>query len=134
MNKVLKRVNPPGVAPPLARYSHLVLVPPGMSLLVLAGQTGHARDGDLPGTVVDQYRNALANVVTILASQGLGPDSIVKLNTWFVGEVDTAAIRTIRRELLGDAQPASTAAWVSRLYLPELLVEVEAWAAAPALP
>jgi len=73
--------NPPGMMAPLGHYPHLAVVPAGARLLVLAGQTGHAADGSLPDSVDSHYRNALVNVLAILASQGAGPRHIVKLNT-----------------------------------------------------
>jgi ribosomal-protein-alanine N-acetyltransferase len=120
---------PPAAAAPLGRYSHLVVVPPNASLLVLAGQTGHAPNGHLPACPVDQYRGALRNVLAILASQDLGPESIIKLNSWVVGDIDFAPLAAVRRELLGDVRPATTVAFVSRLFTTDILVEVEVWAA-----
>jgi 2-iminobutanoate/2-iminopropanoate deaminase len=122
--------NPPGVMAPLGRYSHLAVVPPGMRLLVLAGQTGHAPDGSLPADPAAQFRNALTNILTILASEGAGSADIIKLNVWLAGEVeDYQAMGAIRHELLGDAAPVSTMAYVSRLFDPAIRIEIEAWAA-----
>lgn len=124
--------NPEGVPPPVARYSHVAVIPAGARLLAVAGQVGIAEDGSLPQRVEDQYRNALTHIVRILASQGVTPAGIVKLNTWLVGEADLAEIARIRAEVLGPVAPASTLAWVPRLFTPEYRVEIEAWAADPA--
>ena len=133
MSDPLVFINPAGVAPPLGRYSHLVVVPPGARLLVLAGQTGHAPDGNLPADAGEQWVNAMHNIKAILASQGAGMADIVKLNTWVVAGHDIAKARSAAAGLFQDARPATTFAYVSALYLPEILVEVEAWAAVPAL-
>lgn len=68
--------NPATVAPPLGHYSHVAVVPAGARLLVLAGQTGHAADGQLPESPEAQFRNALTNILAILASEGAGPGDI----------------------------------------------------------
>lgn len=123
---------PFGVAAPLGGYSHLATVPLGMKLLVLAGQTGHAVDGSLPDDPIAQYRNALNNVLGILASADAGPAHIIKINTWVVGAVDYPAMIAIRKELLGDIEPASTMAMLAGLFTPDIRLEIEAIAAVPA--
>jgi 2-iminobutanoate/2-iminopropanoate deaminase len=123
--------NPPGLAAPVGPYSHVAIVPPGSELVVLAGQIGADPAGVLPNDPAQQYRNALANVLAALKAQGLGPEHIIKLNTWLVGDVPSEMTRTIRAELLGSAKPPSTLAYINRLGRPDLLVEIEAWAAKP---
>ena len=129
MNDALVFANPSGVAPPLGRYSHLVVVPSGARLLVLAGQTGHTPDGRLPPVAGEQWLNAMQNVRTILASQGAAMLDVIKLNTWVVAGHDISNVRNAAAELFQGARPATTFAYVSALYLPEILVEIEAWAA-----
>lgn len=123
--------NPTEVAPPLGHYSHLAIVPAGTRLLVLAGQTGHAPDGSLPESADAQYRNALANVLAILASEGAGPEHIVKLNSWLTEPLSRESMRAVRLDLLGSAAPPATLGYLSGLALPTLKVEIEAWAAVP---
>jgi enamine deaminase RidA (YjgF/YER057c/UK114 family) len=72
---------------------------------------------------------AFRNVLAILASQGAGPQHIVKMNTWVVAGHDVAPARAEARPLLQGAAPATTFAYVPALFLPELLVEIEVWAA-----
>jgi enamine deaminase RidA (YjgF/YER057c/UK114 family) len=125
-------ITPAGVAAPLGSYSHMVVVPPDMKLLILAGQTGHAVDGSLPDDPIAQYRNALTNVLGILANAGAGPADIIKINTWLVGAVDYPAMIAIRKELLGDVAPASTMAYLAGLFTPDIRLEIEVMAAVPA--
>jgi enamine deaminase RidA (YjgF/YER057c/UK114 family) len=127
----IRFTNPPAVAPPLGHYSHLAVVPAGARLLVLAGQTGHAPDGSLPESAEAQYRGALSYLLAILASEGAGPGHIVKLNTWLTAPMELSVVRAARQELLGAAAPPSTLAYVAGLALPEIKVEIEAWAAIP---
>ena len=58
-----RRWNPPQVASPLGRYSHLAEVPPGHRLVFVAGQLGLAPDGTLAGPDAEaQARRTFANV------------------------------------------------------------------------
>lgn len=132
MGEPLVFSNPSGVAPPIGRYSHVVVVPPGAHLLVLAGQTGHDLHGTLPSDPGEQWVGAIRNTRAILASQGASMANVIKLNTWVVAGSDISEARRAAVGLFEGAPPATTFAYVSALYLPEILVEVEAWAAVPA--
>lgn len=124
--------NPGGVAPPIGRYSHLAVIPAGTDLLYLAGQVGMRPDGSVLQDASAQYVQALRNVLTILASEGCGPEHIVKLNTFLVEPLDLEKIKSFRAETLGDASPPSTLVYVPRLATPDFLVEIECVAARPA--
>jgi 2-iminobutanoate/2-iminopropanoate deaminase len=127
----LRFENPTGMAPPVGAYSHVAIVPAGSELVVLAGQIGADPAGTLPTDPARQFRNALTNVLTALKAQGLGPEQIIKLNVWLAADLPLETSRAIRTELLGTAKPPATLAYVTRLARPDLLVEVEAWAARP---
>ena len=122
-------VNPETVAKPVGPYSHLAVVAPGAQIVAVAGQVGLALNGSIAADVESQYEQALKNVVTLLASEGLSPRDIIKMNTYVVRPMEVARFREIRRATLGDAAPASTFVYVPRLVSEQFLVEVEAWAA-----
>ena len=126
---MLKRFNPPGVAAPLSSYSHGVVVPEGMRQLHVSGQIGIAPDGTVPGDVREQAGLCFANVLAVLAAEGMSADDLVSMTTYVVGEDNLAAVREARVEALGDAAPASTLVFVAALAAPELKVEVQAVAA-----
>ncbi|GIO05883.1 hypothetical protein J31TS6_19110 [Brevibacillus reuszeri] len=124
------RKNPETVAPPIGAYSHLSILPRDAEVLFLAGQIGAELDGTIPDKVEDQFRNALANVANILKSEGLTPDSILKINFWFTEAPDRPQFLAIWNEFRGDdTPPPTTLAYVSALAQPAIKVEVEAWAA-----
>ncbi|QGN55455.1 RidA family protein [Novosphingobium sp. Gsoil 351] len=129
---MISRSNPAGVAPPIGRYSHLTRVPADRELLFLAGQVGTHADGTVAEGAVAQFVRALRNVMTILASEGCGPDDIVRINTYAVEPLELGQLGEVRRELLGEVAPSSTLVYVSNLATPEFLVEVEVIAAKPA--
>ncbi len=111
----------------------MAVIPSRFRLIVLAGQVGMRADGSVAQGFARQFELALENILTLLGSQGAGPEHVVKLNTWIVQgtPIDYNEVTTIRERLLGDVKPPSTLAYVSHLFSPDLLVELEAWAATP---
>ena len=125
----IRKANPPEVAPPVGDYCHLAVVPAGSDLLVLAGQVGVDRSGALPAEVDAQLRNALANALAILSSEGLGPDAVIKVNLWLVGKLDRQDFLRVWQGFHQGSPPPTTYAYVAGLARPEFQVEVEVWAA-----
>jgi enamine deaminase RidA (YjgF/YER057c/UK114 family) len=79
-----------------------------------------------------QTRQALSNVIDVLACAGAGPQHVVRL-TWYVTSRDEyngaiAAIGTIYRELFGRNYPAMSVVVVAGLLEPRAKVEIEATA------
>ncbi len=70
-----------------------------------------------------------ANVLAILAAEGMTADDLVSLTTYVVGEDNLAAVRQAREAALGEVAPASTLVFVPALASPALKVEVQAVAA-----
>jgi 2-iminobutanoate/2-iminopropanoate deaminase len=123
----LKLSNPDVVAAPLGRYSHVVETPPGARLLYLSGQVPVARDGTTPTTLAAQADQVYANIVSILKSQGVPPDNIIKLTTFLTEDDDgDDCVRKARAKYLGEHRPASTAVFVTRLVDPAWKIEIEA--------
>ena len=104
--------------------------------LYVAGQIGwDAQQRLVPGGLVPQVRQALENIVTVLATGGARPEHLVRL-TWYL--TDRAAylaaakeIGTVYREVIGRHYPAMTAVEVSALMEAEAVVEIEATAVIP---
>ncbi len=104
--------------------------------LYVAGQIGwDAQQRLVPGGLVPQVRQALENIVTVLATGGARAEHLVRL-TWYL--TDRAAylaaakeIGTVYREVIGRHYPAMTAVEVSALMEAEAVVEIEATAVIP---
>lgn len=104
--------------------------------IYVAGQIGWNERGDLIGAdLVSQARQALSNIVAILAEDGGRPEHLVRL-TWFV--VDRQAyidqsktLGEAYREVIGPHYPAMSAIVVSGLMEPGAVVEIEATAVVP---
>ena len=129
----LRILHPEGWAPPKG-YANGVLAS-GRQLHV-AGQIGwDAEQRIVPGGLVPQARQALENIVAVLASGGARPEHLVRL-TWYL--TDRAAylaaskeLGAVYREVIGRHYPAMTAIEVSSLMEVDAVVEIEATAIIP---
>jgi enamine deaminase RidA (YjgF/YER057c/UK114 family) len=131
---VARVLHPPGWAPPRG-YANGVAATG--TLVSVAGQIGWGADGRFAGDdLVDQVRQALSNIVAVLAEAGAGPEHLVRL-TWYV--VDRAEylargreIGVVYREVIGHYGVAMSAVQVSALMEARAKVEIEATAVLPA--
>lgn len=102
----------------------------------LAGQIGWNAAGELvEGGLVAQARQALQNIVTLLAEAGARPAHLVRL-TWYVTDrarylAEGKAIGEVYREVIGRHYPAMSAVEVSGLMEPGAVIEIEATAVLP---
>ncbi len=112
-------------------YSHAVQA---AGLIFVSGQVSLDGDGSVVGVgdIGEQARQAFRNLGAVLEAAGASFADLVKL-TYFVRDINTVrAIRAARDEFVNTANPpASTLVEVSRLFVPELLIEIEAVALAP---
>ena len=129
----LRILHPEGWAPPKG-YANGVLAS-GRQLHV-AGQIGwDAEQRIVPGGLVPQTRQALANIVAVLASGGARPEHLVRL-TWYLTDRATylaasKELGAVYREVIGRHYPAMTAVEVSSLMEADAVVEIEATAIIP---
>jgi enamine deaminase RidA (YjgF/YER057c/UK114 family) len=99
----------------------------------VAGQIGwDAEQRIVSDDFAAQVRQALANIVSVLASAGAAPEHIVRL-TWYITSRDEynaslAAIGASYREIIGRHFPAMSVVIVSGLVEPRAKVEIEATA------
>jgi enamine deaminase RidA (YjgF/YER057c/UK114 family) len=101
--------------------------------IFVAGQVGWDREERMvPGGLVAQARQALLNIVAILAVDGARPEHLVRL-TWYI--TDRAAylaaaepLGAAYREVIGRNFPAMSAVEVKALIEPGAVVEIEATA------
>ena len=106
---VIEFSNPAGVRAPGGRYSHVAAVTGANRWVVLAGQIGARPDGTVPEDAGAQCDQAMANVLACLKSQGMGPESIVKLTVYLTDAAYIAASREARsRSIVGLGQPQLT--------------------------
>jgi enamine deaminase RidA (YjgF/YER057c/UK114 family) len=124
----LRRHNPPSIAPG-SNYTHGIEVPPGARLLGIAGQVGRDVNGHVPDGIEAQATLAWANVKAVLAEAGMEMSDIVHYFSILVRREDNDGYDKARVAALGDARPASTKIYVAGLARPEILCEVQVFAA-----
>jgi enamine deaminase RidA (YjgF/YER057c/UK114 family) len=132
----IARINP-GDLPRPSGFSHAVSAA-SAATVYLAGQTGTTPDGALvPGGIVPQFEQALANLLTALAAAGGRPQDLASLTVYLTDIEDYQAhskeIGAVWRRLAGPRYPAMAAVGVTRLWDPRALVELQGIAALPAL-
>jgi enamine deaminase RidA (YjgF/YER057c/UK114 family) len=105
-------------------------------LVFVAGQIGWTRDQQFLATdLTGQVRQALSNVVRVLAEAGAGPDHVTRM-TWYLTDrreyLDRAEeIGGVYREVMGRHFPAMSVVEVSALLEEAAKVEIEVTAVIP---
>jgi 2-iminobutanoate/2-iminopropanoate deaminase len=127
---MLKTRNPPAIAPPAAKYSHSVEVPPNARWLFTAGQVGVRPDGNIPDGFEAQHDQIWQNTLAIRADAGMGPEDIVQLKVYSTDPDGLKYVRAHREKYLKPGHtPASTWVVVAGLANPKWVVEMETVAA-----
>ena len=124
-------MNPPSLATP-SGFAHAV-VATGGRMVFLAGQTALDANGAIVGgTIVEQFEQALANLLTALAAAGGQPADLASLTVYAVDLAGYRAhgreIGAVWRRLAGREYPAMAAIGVSRLWDAAALVEIQGYA------
>ena len=125
----MRALEPPGW--PRARgYAHGIEA--SGSLVFTAGQIGWDPSGSFAPDFTGQVRQALANVVAVLAEAGAGPEHVVRL-TWYVTSREEylgaqKEIGAAYRDVMGRHFPAMAVVIVAGLVEAQAKVEIEATA------
>ena len=108
----------------------------GGTTVYIAGQIGWTGDQRFAEkSFAGQFRQALANIVAVLAQAGGRPEHLVRL-TWYVLDKEEylGALREVGaayRELIGRHYPTMAVVQVGGLIEPEARLEIEATAVIP---
>jgi enamine deaminase RidA (YjgF/YER057c/UK114 family) len=106
-------------------------------MVFVAGQVGWDDNEEFRSQdLVAQVRQALANVVAVLAQAGAWPEHIVRMN-WYLADRNEYGARVKEigaayREVIGKHFPAMTAVEVAGFVEPGAKVEIEVTAVIPA--
>jgi enamine deaminase RidA (YjgF/YER057c/UK114 family) len=129
-----KLLLPEGWAHP-SGYSHGLSV--SGRIIVIAGQIGwNPATGEFEtDDFTEKVRQALTNVVAVLAEAGAAPNRLVRL-TWFITDRDAylgarREIGAVYREIIGKHYPPMSIVVVSALIEERAKVEIEATAVIP---
>jgi enamine deaminase RidA (YjgF/YER057c/UK114 family) len=129
MSKSFSFINPESLGQPRG-YSNGVLTPAGGRLLFIAGQIAWDREQRIVSAdFVEQFGQALANLVAVVMEAGGTPASITRLVVYVTDKAEYAA-RTAEvgerwRQLMGRHFPAMALVEVKGLLEPEAQVEIE---------
>jgi len=134
---------------PTRASKHETLQPPGWpepkgyangikargEFVFVGGMVGWDAQEKFPKGFVAQAKQALENIVAVLAEGGGSPEHIVRL-TWYVLDMDEymacrRELGAAYREVLGSTFPAMALVQVGRLFEPEARLEIEATAVVP---
>ena len=104
-------------------------------MVFVGGMVGWDASERFPDGFVAQARQALENIVAVLAEGGAGPEHVVRL-TWYVIDMDEylAARKQLGpayRDVMGMNFPAMALVEVRRLVEPQARLEIEATAVVP---
>lgn len=117
-------------------FSHAVDVRGAERIVFIAGQTSVDDDGRAlhVGDMAGQLGRAFDNLETVLSRAGLTLGNVARLNYYVTDLEAFEAARHVINARLGalPAKPCGVLLGVTRLAHPDLLVEIEATAAAPA--
>lgn len=117
------------LAEPISHYTDAVRAG---DLLFISGLVGVDSQGALVSAdVAAQARQVFENMRAVLEEAGCRFEDVVKVTVYLADVDDRPKINPVRREVFGEARPASTLVEVSRLAVPGAKVEIEAVALIP---
>lgn len=123
------KINAPDSHDRKSQYSQAFAVEGAEKLVFVSGQIPVALDANVPDAFAEQARQAWANVVAQLRAADMTLDNLFKV-TIFLSSRDYSAENTgIRKEVLGDREPALTVI-ICDIFDENWLLEIEAIAAA----
>ena len=125
--------NPAGVAKPIrGYYSNSVRVSAG-PLLFISGQVALDPEGRVvgKGDVRAQTVQVLENIRTILRANGADMQDVLSVTVYVTDMAFLDRITDIRMQYFTSNGPSSAIVEISRLAMPELLIEIAAVAAVP---
>lgn len=128
----IKLLKPEGLVNSPA-FSHVAVIPPGATTILVGGQNAVDAQGALVGgdDVGAQTAQVMANLKTALAAAGARMSDLVSLTLYAVDGIDLTAGYTVAAQSLDPHSdpPLITAAMVPALGVPGALVELAAVAA-----
>lgn len=121
--------NPSTVHPPLGQYAHVVEVPDNARWLVISGQVGIDHKGKLATNARKQSEQALRNILACLRDHGMNKRDLVKTTVYLTDPRFIDDFRAARKKVMGSALYTNTMVIIDGLATPDIVVEIEAWAA-----
>ena len=122
--------NAAAVHKPLGKYCHTTLVPASARWLVVSGQVGIDKNGKLATNLRKQAEQCFRNILACLRENRMRKGDLVKTTVYLTDSRFVDDYRLARSRIIGDATLfTSTLVVVDGLASPDILIEIEAWAA-----
>lgn len=126
---MFKHLNPPGVPAP-AFYSQAVEATGVQRLVFVSGQVGVKADGAMAEGITEQTKVAIANLKAVLAQAKMDVSHVAKYTIYMTDPSHFDGFVAGAAELLSNPPAATTLLYVKALAAPNMLIEIEAVAAA----
>jgi reactive intermediate/imine deaminase len=120
-------INPDGVSKPVG-YTHVVDTR-GSRTVYISGQVPQDSQGNIVGIgdMKAQAEQVFLNLQAALNSVGASFNDLVKFTIFVTDVSQLPAVREVRNRYINTEQPpASSAVEVSKLFRPEIMIEIEA--------
>jgi len=119
------------VAAPSAHFSQAIAVDATGKLVFVSGMTARRPDGTIAGIgdIEEQTRQVCENIKHALEAAGASMDDVCRIDVHLRNIGDRERFNKVRKQYWPTNPPASTLVEVSKLYGPDLLIEIEAVAA-----
>jgi enamine deaminase RidA (YjgF/YER057c/UK114 family) len=108
---------------PIVGYSRAVRV--GATIAV-TGSLGTREDGNVAEGIAAQTEQSLRNIFGAIEALGGRREDIIRTRLFVTDIGQWEAVGRVHGELLGDVMPATTMIEISRLIVPEAMIEIEA--------
>ena len=128
---MLQEISTTKAPKPFSNYAQGIAVGPGHRLLFVAGQVGADAEGDIAILPEHQHERAWANVLAILAANGMDHTNIVDAHVYITDPADIGLYRKVRDKMLQGHRAAATLLIVAGLAHPDLVMRVSVTSAAP---
>ena len=125
-----------GISAPLANYSHSILVKSAADTLYISGQLGIGHDPQIPNSVEEQAWLCFGNIDSILESNGMARQDVVKITAYVTSRDSLVPYMRIRDKWIKQlcTSPASTLLIVSGFSRAEFKIEIEVIACRVTIP
>ena len=121
---IRKAININNIPKPVGPYSHAVISEG--KYIFLSGQIGLTKEGEIAGdTIEEQTKQVLENIKTLLESQNLTLENVVKTTVLMTDLKEFDRMNIVYEEYFKDSKPARAAYQVVKLPK-DVKVEIEA--------
>lgn len=114
---------------PVPNYVHGLKIEDAKAWVLLSGQVGLDRDGNVADDFPTQVAQVFENIANLLAAAGMDRDDVAFMRIYLTDRADLPELRKARGAFMGDRTCPSTLVFVSGLVGENWKVEVEIVAA-----